>query len=659
MIGSVMRSILMGLLILACAPPHALAEAVDDRFFSEKLYPVFEAAQCRVCHSDNGVASGTRFEFPAADAPLEIVQKFGRSLAVVVDSSSPLDSLLFRKPTNRLKHTGGERIPMGSSEEGLLRSWVEYLARNDLADSRGVEVAGAVVPVGVRRLTHSQYNNAVRDLLGELSRPADTFAAEDFVNGFKNQTDGQGIPPLLMEAYSAAAENVSANAFRGGDRNGLIPCEPNSAVDRECLVAFVREFGKKVFRRPLSHSETERIVESALPVAAEAGEFTPAAKLVAEAMLQSPNFLLRVPRTPTHRDRGYDIAERLSFFLWNTTPGDALLDAAARGDLDTIEGVRTAARRMLEDARSEPAMDEFFEQWMRLDRLRATIRDRKFFPEFNAELAGAMANESRELFGHLVWNDADFREFFTANYTFVNDQLAALYAAELPAKPFGRVDFPPDSNRAGVLGQAAYLTLTSKPSDTSPTERGLFVREHFLCQVVPPPPPGVSTTLPALTDELPMTNRQRLSVHLTSETCSSCHRLIDPIGLGLEQFDAIGRFRATQHIKILPTRDEVKRKLKTKPTEYDLDIDASGTVAGIADSDFQTPKELGAILSQDEGCQKCIVKMLFRYALGRHETAADRTTIENLLATFKASQFRFRDLIIAIATSEPFLAGPT
>jgi len=659
MTGSAMRSFLIGLVTLAWVPSFALAATVDDRFFSEKLYPVLEAAQCRVCHNDNGVASGTRFEFPAPDAPPAIVQEFGRSLAVVVDSSSPLDSLLFRKPTNRLKHTGGERIRVGSAEEGYLRTWVEYLARNDGADSGRPRAAAATVPVGVRRLTHSQYNNAVRDLLGELSRPADTFAAEDFVNGFKNQSDGQGIPPLLMEAYSAAAEKVSANAFRGGDRNGLIPCEPKSAADRECLSAFVSEFGKKVFRRPLSQSEIERIVESALPVAAEAGEIAVAVKLVAEAMLQSPTFLLRVPRSPTHQHRGFDIAERLSFFLWNTTPDAELIDAAERGDLDNIDGIRATARRMIDDPRARPAMDDFFEQWMRFDRLRATIRDRKFFPEFNSELAGAMANESLELFRHLVWSDADFREFFTADYTFVNDQLAELYATKLPAKPFGRVNFAPDSNRAGVLGQAAFLTLTSKPSDTSPTERGLFVREHFLCQVVPPPPPGVSTNLPALTDELPMTNRQRLSVHLTSETCASCHRLIDPIGLGLEQFDAIGRFRATQHLKILPTRDEVKRKLKTKPTEHELDIDASGTVAGIANSDFQTPRELGAVLAQDEGCQKCIVKMLFRYALGRHETAADREAIENLLITFKASQFRYRDLIIAIATSEPFLAGPT
>ena len=133
--------------------------------------------------------------------------------------------------------------------------------------------------------------------------------------------------------------------------------------------------------------------------------------------------------------------------------------------------------------------------------------------------------------------------------------------------------FPPDSPRAGVLGQATFLSVTGKPADSSPTERGLFIREHFLCQIVPPPPPGVNTTLPPLTDEKPLNNRQRLQAHLANPTCSGCHRLIDPIGFGFENFDAIGRFRDKQVIRIYPTFDEMKNKTKTSPTEHKLDID--------------------------------------------------------------------------------------
>ena len=268
-----------------------------------------------------------------------------------------------------------------------------------------------------------------------------------------------------------------------------------------------------------------------------------------------------------------------------------------------------------------------------------------------------MGEETRRLFDHLVWNDGDFREFFSADYTFLNDELAAIYGLPAPAEAFGRVDYPADSERSGVLGQGTFLTLTSKPSDTSPTERGLFVREHFLCQNVPPPPPGVNATLPPFSDAKPMTNRERLSVHLGSESCASCHRLLDSIGLGLERFDAIGQFRQQHLVKIPPTRDELKRKIKTKATEYKLDLDTKAMVVGIANSEFQSAKELGAVLAEDEGCQKCVVKQLFRYALGREETLADRPAIDQALERFQASGFRFQELIIDIVKSEPFLGG--
>ena len=139
-----------------------------------------------------------------------------------------------------------------------------------------------------------------------------------------------------------------------------------------------------------------------------------------------------------------------------------------------------------------------------------------------------MFEETRRLFDHLVWGDQNFLEFFTADYAFLSADLAQLYGLPAPAEPFTKVAFPPDSPRAGVLGQATFLSVTGKPADSSPTERGLFIREHFLCQIVPPPPPGVNTTLPPLTDEKPLNNRQRLQAHLANPTCAGCHRLIDP-----------------------------------------------------------------------------------------------------------------------------------
>ncbi len=619
--------------------------AAEPAFFSRALYPKLMEAQCNLCHNDNGVASGTRFEFPPAEATDEEIESFGVSLARVVNRAEPKASLLFLKPTNRAKHPGGERIKQGSADEALLLKWVEHLASlsdEELAAQAPTRTGPARTVI--RRLTHSQYNNIVGDLFGELSRPADQFPPEDFIHGFKNQAEGQSASPLLMEAYGIAAEKVAVNAFRGGDPNELIPCAL-PITDPVCHESFVRELGRKAFRRPLHTVEVERYAA----LSREAGP-----QLVVEALLQSPHFLMRPELSEDLA--GYDNASRLALLLWNTTPDDWLTDLADSGQLTTGDQIEAAARKMLEHPKARAALGEYLGQWMRFDRALDSIRDGKYYPDFNTALAAAMTEETRRLFDHLVWNDLDFRGFFNADYTFVNSELAQVYGLPDPAEDYQRVEYPSDSPRAGVLGQGTFLTLTSKPSDTSPTGRGLFVREHFLCQMVPPPPPGVNASLPPLSDERPLTNRDRLQIHLTSEGCVSCHRLIDPIGFGLEQFDAVGGFRQTHHVKIPPTRDEQKRKIKTKTTEYDLEIDTTAEVVGVADSAFSNPRELGAILAENVECQRCIVKQLFRYAMGRTETLADRETIDRAYDRFRESGFRFKELIISIATSGSFLS---
>jgi len=641
----------------------ALAAAPDDYLFSEKLYPAMQRAQCQLCHNDNGVAAGTRFEFPPEGASIEAIEAFGRSLAVVVDREDPERSPLYLKPTNRTPHPGGERVKQGSEEEKLLLAWVRRLASFDPAELASKQTPASATPgpknAGVRRLTHSQYNNAVRDLLGELSRPSDYFPPEDFIHGFRNQTQGQSTSPLLMEAYSASAERLARNAFRGSDRNNLIPCEPSGSADEHCLERFVRELGLRAFRRPLDDREAQRYTALGGRAARATDDFLAGASIIVEAMLQSPHFLMRVEHGPGSSWESYDNAERLAFFLWDTIPDEKLLALAAAGKLASPEQIEAMAREMLESPRAQASMEEFLAQWLRFDRALKTIRDRKHYPQFNAELAAAMAEETRRLFNDLVWNDKSFMELFTADYTFINTELALIYELPEPPEAFVRVSYPTDSVRAGVLGQGVFLTLTSKPSETSPTDRGLFVREHFLCQDVPPPPPGVNANLPAPTDAKPMTNRQRLRTHLESESCSSCHRLVDPIGFGLEHFDAIGQYRGQQVVKIPPTRDEVKRKLKTETTEHALEIDATAEVVGIPDSSFSSPKGLGQVLAASPLCQKCVAKQLFRYAMGRSETQADRQAIEAAAERFRESGFSFRELILAIVTSKPFMGGPS
>ena len=601
----------------AWAQPDA---TVEESFFAESLYPVLHTAQCNLCHNDNGVAAGTQLEFPSEDATTERVAAFGLELMDLVDVQHPEQSLLLAKPTNREEHTGGERIKPGSDEEKILLKWVEYLAglteeqvqaaRQQISQARRVSLPA----LSVRRLTHSQYNHTVRDLLGDQSQPANRFPKEDFVRGFKNQQESQGISPLLAEAYGRAAERLARSAFRGGDHRGLIPDDAQSADGSIAGEAFVRTFGLRAFRRPLSETEIRVYAGLFQQGANHSGNDLDGAQMVVEAMLQSPHFLFRVERGPGGPLEQYEIANRLSYTLWDTMPSDQMLNAAERGEYAKVEQIEAAARRMLADPRARGSLEEFLSQWLRFDRVLSATRDRRRYGKFNSELAAAMAEETRQLFNHLVWGDRNFMEFFTADYTFVSSDLARLYELPLPPTEFARVPYPPESGRSGVLGHATLLVLTSKPSETSPTERGLFVRNHFLGHEVPPPPLGVNAALPEPSAEQPLTNRQRLDVHLNSEACASCHRLIDPIGFGFEQYDPIGGYREKMSLRI--TSNRYNEGSRREPQTVELELDTSAYIQGIEGSEFSTPKELGRILAASDSCQRCVVKQLFRYVFG-------------------------------------------
>jgi hypothetical protein len=649
-----------GALIVLVTLGAAYAQTPDPAFFSKRLYLVFEQAQCRNCHTHDGVASGTRLHFPEPDASTERIQAFGVSLAPLVDRAYPAKSLLLNKPTARVRHTGGERIKPGSEQDAMLASWVRYLATvpDEAVSAARRLLDGEVAPVRserrVRRLTHSQYNNTIRDLMGDRTRPADRFPPEDFVNGFKNQFSVQNMPPLLVEAYSRSAEKLALNAFRAGDVNHLIPCTPKSAADEKCRDRFVRRFGGRAFRRPLSDAEYRRYTALFATQARSTGKFLEGARAVVEVMLQSPKFLCRVESGPGSRIRDYGIASRLSYMLWDSMPDDALLDAAAAGELRTAAGIETSARRMLKDPRARQATGEFFQQWLRLERVTSAVKDGPVYPQFTPALAAMMVEETHRLLDDLVWNDRNFMQALTADYAFLNPELAALYGLKPPAGEFQKVAFPAGSRRGGLLGEASFLTGTAGPVETSPTSRGVFIREQLLCQHVPAPPPGVNTNLPEPDPNQPRTRQQRLVAHVENQTCAACHRLMDPIGLGLEHFDAIGRWRDKEHIEIRPFIGDVfapKRQVK----RFDLDIEAHGEVAGIAHSVFADPVELGPILAASPVCQECVVRQVYRYACGRLETSADEQTIRGLYDIFRKSGFQFRALLLGLVQTPTFL----
>ncbi|MES1261593.1 MAG: DUF1587 domain-containing protein, partial [Acidobacteriota bacterium] len=285
--------------------------------FETGLYPVLEKAGCRACHTADGVASGTRLHFPETDSPPARIEAFGRGLVALVDREHPEASLLLRKPTARIAHAGGERIQPGSQDEVLLKAWITRLTRlsgDELTtalryrEQEDKGSGGASQDAELRRLTHSQFNHTVRDLLSDQTGPANQFPPEDFINGFRNQSSGQSLSPLLVEAYSSAAERLARSAFQGGDTHGLIPCKPSAA----CRTRFVREFGLKTFRRPLDAAEQKRYEA----LMARESDFVKGAQLVLEAMLQSPNFLFRLDATSDPKLKPWATASRLSYSLW-------------------------------------------------------------------------------------------------------------------------------------------------------------------------------------------------------------------------------------------------------------------------------------------------------------------------------------------------------
>jgi hypothetical protein len=607
-------------LLLACVA------AAGAQSFVKDVLPMLRKADCMGCHQANGVASTTRLVFPDTAAPAEEWEAFGDSLRLFVNRENPEKSLLIEKPTNRVAHGGGPRIKAGSAEEAAWLGWVKHLASSEAAASRSFS-REAAEKKNLRRLTHSQYDRTVRDLLGDFTNPSRQFPPEDFIEGFKTQYEGQSISPILAEAYLTAAETLASN-WRGNDPG----------------LSFVADFGKRAFRRPLTKAELGRY--GALYKQG-------AARLVIEAMLQSPAFLYRIDSTAVKEHQPYARASRLSYALWDTMPDEALFEAAARGDLDTPAGVEKQVARMLDDARARQAVDEFIAQWFRFDTVLTMVKERRAYPQFTRELALAMTEETRRLVADLVWNDRNFMDLYTAGYTFLNPDLASLYKLPAPAEEFARVDLPPDSGRAGILGHGSFLAMTSKPADTSITARGLFIREHFLCQQVPQPPPGVNANLPVQSADKPMTNRDRLQVHLSNPACASCHNLIDPIGYGLENFDGVGAHRSRVRIDL--PRYNRREEVQT----VEIPIDSAGWITGIRESNFKTPRELGQVLVANPQCQECVAKQWFRFATGRHETPTDKPVMDRVVADFRQSGFRFKRMLAAFVrwTEFPTTAG--
>ena len=493
-------------------------------------------------------------------------------------------------------------------------------------------------PQVLPRLTQLQYRNSLEDLLGpdlpELPLEPDTNPYLFYSIGSAQNA----LSELGVQRYEESADAVTRAVFDDPQRRvDLVGCEPAAVADA-CVQTFLSEFGRRAYRRPLSQEELERWIG----VASDLAEGDPwrGLRLAVAGMLQSPWFLYRVelgepdPEDPSIlRYTGYEMASRLSYLLWNSTPDEPLLDAAQAGELDSVAGVEAQAARLLDDPRARSAIQDFFAQYFDLGRLGGTTRDPQRYPLFTPSLPESMRTEVRLLVDDYVnRRDADIREIFYTTRTFVNDELAALYGLDVPeATPisFVPVELPDDGPRAGLLTFGAFLAMNAHETETSPTLRGKYVRERVLCQTVPPPPDDVDTTIDP-EDADAQTLRERLEQHRNDPACSGCHSFIDPPGYLFEHFDSIGAYR---------THDNGHP------------IDASGDLDG---TPLHGARDLAQMLGEDERVARCMVTQLFRHAHSRLEHDDEVPALRDLEDRFEQAGYRFRDLMLELVTHESF-----
>lgn len=488
--------------------------------------------------------------------------------------------------------------------------------------------------LGLRTLVGWHYRNAIRDLLGPEAATAVSPPEDVALNGFEAIGTGQlTVTVDRATAYQTSAY-AAADAMLAARRDEIVGCAGASPTDEACFTSFVTEWGARAWRRPLAADEIAAWVALATEAGTATGDFDEGIRFVIAGFLQAPSFLYQVgvgvPDGARARIEGYEMATRLSFFLTGTTPDDDLLAAAAAGELDDEGGVRAHALRLLETPGAREAVERFFDEILGWRGLADMRRDATLFPEFDAELASAMREESRAFVEEVAWN-GDFRDFFTADFTFVDSRLAELYGLPDPGAGFARATLDPTSRRGGILGQASFLAVSSRAARTSPTTRGRLVRLRFLCESVPPPPPGVVTDLPEPMPGAPaQTTRERLLQHRIDPTCASCHTKMDDLGLGLEIFDAIGAYRET---------------------ENDLPIDATSTFDDRGT--FNGARELGQLLADDPRTSACLVQNLFRVATGRIEVAGEEPALSGVRDRF-VEDHSFENLLLALVASDAF-----
>ncbi len=509
----------------------------------------------------------------------------------------------------------------------------------------------------VRRLQPTQYQNIISDVFGR-----DVIASGNFEPPVRQDgllalgATSASITATGFKQYDAMAQAVAKQVVDEQHRAALIPCTPASPKmrDDKCAAIFLESVGTLLFRRPLSAAQLGGYVKVAADSADKLQDFYKGLERSLNLMLISPDFLfVKDVVEPDRKSRGqyridnYSLASRLSFLFWNTSPDNQLLLAASKGQLQTPRGLAREVDRLVSSPRLADGVRAFFSDMYGFEEFETLAKDTSIYPKFAAKLVeDAKEQTLRTIIDHVVVRNADYRDLFTTRRTFLTPQLAALYQVTVnpnPANDFANgvpaqwvpYEYPEGDPRVGLFTQAGFAALHSHPGRSSPTLRGKAIRELFLCQKVPPPPPNVDFAVVQDTNNpVHRTARDRVQAHLGSPVCAGCHKITDPIGLALENFDSDGAFR-------------------TK--ENQVDIDTSGELNGVR---FADAAGLAQAIHDSPALTSCVVSRLYSFAVGKAADAKETGTLRQFQASFAERGYRLPELMRSIALSEAFQRAP-
>ena len=587
-------------------------EAAPD--FTQEIRPLLET-YCFKCHGAQKAKGGVKLHEAADLAGIyRDAGTWDRALAELRDEAMPPD----------------DKPQPSADERKRLVAWLDQVL-NDPDPNALPRDPGRPF---LHRLSRLEYNNTVRDLLGVDTRPADEFPPDGGGGGgFDNNSATLFVPPVLVEKYLGTAAKVLASA----KPESVFTAHPGDAISKpDAARKCIADFATRAFRRPAEPDEIDAMMHLFAQADQRGESFDDAVKFALRAALVSPHFLFRMepPRGAEPQPvNDYELASRLSYFLWSSMPDAELFRLAGEGKLHEPATLEAQSRRMLQDAKARAFAENFAGQWLRVNELKTFAQpDPRKFPEYTPALRDALLAEPIEFFHALLREGGSLLRVLDADYTYANETLAKHYGLEgVSGEALQRVALK-DRNRGGVLTMGAVLTLTSYPRRTSPVLRGKWVLDQIL-GTPPPPPPAMIKSLPP-DDRVHdgRTFRQQLEKHRTDPNCAGCHQRLDPLGFGFENFDAIGRWRTTI---------------------ADQPVDASGELVG--GEKFEGPAELKTLLlARKDIFARNVSAKMFAYALNRGLESYDVPTVRRAVKTLAQSDYRIDTLILEIVKSYPF-----